>query len=107
LGYGSTKHYKHRNMGLVVDLGPRYAVANPLGMQRRDELRGVPHCAQFPGHLIQVIVVQYGNDQPGVGLLLPVFRHRGEFGRVVPLRRTVADEGDARAIRMAPLRPEG
>ena len=32
LGYGG-KAYKHRNMGLVVDLGPRYAVANPLNVQ--------------------------------------------------------------------------
>ncbi|MDT5091726.1 MAG: hypothetical protein QOH60_1089 [Mycobacterium sp.] len=33
LGYGIKKNYKHRNMGLVVDLGPRYAVANPMGIQ--------------------------------------------------------------------------
>ncbi|HEY7054166.1 MAG TPA: NAD(P)/FAD-dependent oxidoreductase [Mycobacterium sp.] len=33
LGYGKTKNYKHRNMGLVVDLGPHYAVANPLGVR--------------------------------------------------------------------------
>jgi NADH dehydrogenase len=33
LGYGKAKGYKHRNMGLVVDLGPRYAVANPLNVQ--------------------------------------------------------------------------
>ena len=33
LGHGTKKLYKHRNMGLVVDLGPRYAVANPLGVQ--------------------------------------------------------------------------
>jgi NADH:quinone reductase (non-electrogenic) len=33
LGYGKPKRYKHRNMGLVVDLGPRYAVANPLNIQ--------------------------------------------------------------------------
>ena len=32
LGYGKTKTYKHRNMGLVVDLGPRHAVANPLNI---------------------------------------------------------------------------
>jgi NADH dehydrogenase len=32
LGYGKTKDYRHRNMGLVVDLGPHYAVANPLGV---------------------------------------------------------------------------
>lgn len=38
LGVGSRRRYKHRNLGLVVDLGPRYAVANPLGV----ELSGWP-----------------------------------------------------------------
>jgi NADH dehydrogenase len=33
LGHGKAKKYKHGNMGLVVDLGPRYAVANPLNVQ--------------------------------------------------------------------------
>jgi NADH dehydrogenase len=33
LGYGTKKDYRHRNMGLVVDLGPRYAVANPVNVQ--------------------------------------------------------------------------
>ncbi len=33
LGYGKAKDYRHRNMGLVVDLGPHYAVANPLNVQ--------------------------------------------------------------------------
>lgn len=33
LGVGTPKQYKHRNMGLVVDLGPRYAVANPLNVR--------------------------------------------------------------------------
>ena len=33
LGYGSVKDYRHRNMGLVVDLGPHLAVANPLNVQ--------------------------------------------------------------------------
>jgi NADH:quinone reductase (non-electrogenic) len=32
LGFGKPKQYKHRNMGLVVDLGPHYAVANPLNI---------------------------------------------------------------------------
>jgi NADH:ubiquinone reductase (H+-translocating) len=32
LGYGKSKDYRHRNMGLVVDLGPHYAVANPLNI---------------------------------------------------------------------------
>ena len=38
LGYGSSKDYRHRNMGLVVDLGPHYAVANPLNVK----LSGLP-----------------------------------------------------------------
>jgi NADH dehydrogenase len=33
LGFGTKKQYKHRNMGLVVDLGPRHAVANPLNVR--------------------------------------------------------------------------
>jgi NADH:ubiquinone reductase (H+-translocating) len=33
LGYGKKRNYRHRNMGLVVDLGPRQAVANPLNIQ--------------------------------------------------------------------------
>jgi NADH dehydrogenase len=33
LGYGQAKDYRHRNMGLVVDLGPHYAVANPLNVR--------------------------------------------------------------------------
>jgi NADH dehydrogenase len=32
LGHGKPKQYKHRNMGLVVDLGPHAAVANPLNV---------------------------------------------------------------------------
>ena len=32
LGYGTKKDYRHRNLGLVVDLGPRHAVANPLNV---------------------------------------------------------------------------
>ncbi len=38
LGHGKTRHYKHRNLGLVVDLGPHHAVANPLGVH----LSGLP-----------------------------------------------------------------
>jgi NADH dehydrogenase len=33
LGIGRAAPYKHRDMGLVVDLGPGFAVANPLGVQ--------------------------------------------------------------------------
>ena len=38
LGHGTSKEYKHRNLGLVVDLGPWHAVANPLGLR----LSGLP-----------------------------------------------------------------
>lgn len=33
LGAGRARPYKHHNLGLVVDLGPGFAVANPLGIQ--------------------------------------------------------------------------
>src|SRR3954469_7433904 len=33
MGYGRKKTYGHRDMGLVVGLGPRHAVANPLNIQ--------------------------------------------------------------------------
>jgi NADH:ubiquinone reductase (H+-translocating) len=33
LGYGKPRDYRHSDKGLVVDLGPRHAVANPLGVQ--------------------------------------------------------------------------
>jgi NADH:ubiquinone reductase (H+-translocating) len=33
LGHGKTREYKHHDMGLVVDLGPHQAVANPLKIQ--------------------------------------------------------------------------
>jgi NADH dehydrogenase len=42
LGYGKRKTYKHRNMGLVVDLGPRQAVANPLNV----------HLSGYPAKLV-------------------------------------------------------
>lgn len=42
LGVGISKPYKHRNMGLVVDLGPRYAVANPLNV----------HLSGFPAKVV-------------------------------------------------------
>ncbi|SEH79052.1 NADH dehydrogenase [Mycolicibacterium rutilum] len=51
LGYGTTKRYKHRNMGLVVDLGPRYAVANPLNIQ----LSGFPAKVVTRGYHVMAI----------------------------------------------------
>ena len=42
LGYGLPKPYKHRDMGLVVDLGPHHAVANPLNV----------HLSGFPAKVV-------------------------------------------------------
>jgi NADH:ubiquinone reductase (H+-translocating) len=42
LGYATKREYKHRNMGLVVDLGPHQAVTNPLNV----------HLTGFPAKLI-------------------------------------------------------
>jgi NADH dehydrogenase len=33
LGYGRTKNYRHHDMGMVSDLGPGHAVANPFNVQ--------------------------------------------------------------------------
>lgn len=38
LGIGTAADYRHRDLGLVVDLGPRFAVANPMGLR----LSGLP-----------------------------------------------------------------
>jgi NADH dehydrogenase len=32
LGYGTSRHYRHHDLGTVVDLGPGFAVANPLNI---------------------------------------------------------------------------
>jgi NADH dehydrogenase len=51
LGRGKVKDYKHHNMGLVVDLGPHRAVANPLNVQ----LSGFPAKAITRGYHLQAI----------------------------------------------------
>lgn len=51
LGLGVRKDYKHKNMGLVVDLGPRKAVANPLNIQ----LSGVAAKAVTRGYHLYAI----------------------------------------------------
>lgn len=46
LGYGTPRNYRHRDLGTVVDLGPGYAVANPLSIQ----LSGLPAKAVTRGY---------------------------------------------------------
>ncbi|RPA12513.1 NAD(P)/FAD-dependent oxidoreductase [Gordonia sp. OPL2] len=42
IGVGTRKNYKHNDLGLVVDLGPRFAVANPVGV----------HLSGYPAKLV-------------------------------------------------------
>jgi NADH:ubiquinone reductase (H+-translocating) len=62
LGYGDKKDYRHRNMGLVVDLGPRYAVANPLNVQ----ISGYP--AKFVTRFYHLYAIPRGVNRWAVSL---------------------------------------
>jgi NADH dehydrogenase len=62
LGYGTKKDYRHRNMGLVVDLCPRYAVANPLNVQ----ISGYP--AKFVTRAYHLFAIPRGVNRWAVSL---------------------------------------
>lgn len=51
LGHGQAREYRHRNLGLVVDLGPGFAVANPLGVP----LSGLPAKALARGYHLRAL----------------------------------------------------
>jgi NADH:ubiquinone reductase (H+-translocating) len=60
LGHGERRAYKHRDLGLVVDLGGTRAVANPLGIPLSGFLAFVVtrgyHLAAMPGNRVRVAV---------------------------------------------------
>jgi NADH dehydrogenase len=62
LGYGNKKDYRHHNMGLVVDLGPHYAVANPLNVH----LSGYP--AKFVTRTYHLYAIPRGVNRWAVSL---------------------------------------
>ena len=62
LGHGKKRDYKHRNMGLVVDLGPHQAVANPLKVQ----LSGYP--AKFVTRGYHLFAIPRGVNRWAVAL---------------------------------------
>lgn len=62
VGIGTPKDYRHRNMGLVVDLGPRKAVANPLNIQ----LSGLP--AKAVTRAYHLYAIPRGVNRWAVGL---------------------------------------
>jgi NADH:quinone reductase (non-electrogenic) len=63
LGYGTKREYKHGNMGLVVDLGPGHAVANPLNVP----LTGYP--AKFVTRAYHTYVIPRMVNRWAVGLV--------------------------------------
>jgi NADH:quinone reductase (non-electrogenic) len=62
LGHGKMREYKHRNLGLVVDLGPHKAVANPLGIR----LSGYP--AKFVTRAYHLYAIPRGVNRWAVSL---------------------------------------
>ncbi|WP_198655203.1 NAD(P)/FAD-dependent oxidoreductase [Streptomyces geranii] len=58
LGIGSRRPYRHRDLGLVVDLGGVKAAANPLGVSLSGPLAGAVargyHLAAMPGNRLRV-----------------------------------------------------
>jgi NADH:ubiquinone reductase (H+-translocating) len=62
LGHGKKREYKHHDMGLVVDLGPHQAVANPLKIQ----LSGFP--AKFVTRAYHLYAIPRGVNRWAVSL---------------------------------------
>jgi NADH dehydrogenase len=62
LGRGKKREYKHHDMGLVVDLGPHQAVANPLKIQ----LSGFP--AKFVTRAYHLYAIPRGANRWAVAL---------------------------------------
>lgn len=97
LGYSRPRRYRHANLGLVVDLGPGYAVANPFGVS----LSGLPAKAVTRGYHLQALprarnrlqvatdyLANLGSSRPVVSLGL-VGQERAVFGGGEPeLERT-------------------
>lgn len=62
LGIGRARPYRHRDLGLVVDLGPGYAVADPLGVH----LSGLPAKLVTRGY--HLAALPHGPNRLGVAL---------------------------------------
>ena len=73
----------------VVDVGKHL---------RFGEFRRAAHRPHLPRHLVEVVVVQHGDDQAAVVPLLPVMPDRDQLGQSVHLHRPVACEHDDRPV---------
>jgi NADH dehydrogenase len=82
LGHGRARPYKHHDLGLVVDLGPGFAVANPLGiplaglpakaLTRAYHLFAIPRAGRR-GHVAVDYLTGMGRSRPvmSLGLVEP------------------------------------
>lgn len=80
LGAGTPKPYKHSDLGLVVDLGPRFAVANPLGAR----LSGFPAKVVTRGYHLLSLPRGVNRWAVGMAYLTDLFAPRSlvSFGNV-------------------------
>lgn len=80
LGHGSPKPYKHSDLGLVVDLGPGFAVANPVGVR----LSGLPAKAVTRGYHLLALPRGVNRWAVGMAYLTDLFAPRSlvSFGNV-------------------------
>jgi len=62
------------------------------------ELRRPLHGPQLPGDLVELVIVQDGDDQARVAPLLPVVLDGDQLGHAVHLHRAVADDGHDRHV---------
>jgi NADH:ubiquinone reductase (H+-translocating) len=95
LGFGTKKQYKHRNMGLVVDLGPHYAVANPLGVH----LSGFPAKAVTRAYHLYAIPRFVNRWAVSLAYLTDVFFERS----VVSIGLSSADDAQFSASEGIPM----
>lgn len=72
LGVGRTRRYKHHDLGLVVDLGGRDAVARPLGIR----LAGLPAKAVTRGYHLYALPATANRVRVAVDWLLDAVLHR-------------------------------
>lgn len=72
LGLGTAQDYKHRDLGLVVDLGPHHAVADPVGLK----LSGFPAKAITRGYHLYAVPHGANRWQVGMGWFTDLFIQR-------------------------------
>ena len=92
--------------GLQAEAAGESGIGDVGQLLRRGELRHPDLGPHLPGHLVEVVVVQHGHDQAGVGPLLPVPLDGDELGHAVHLHGAITHQGDGRTVGMGELGPD-